>query len=143
MAWKYETKSLETIYELLKQEPVHPDYHILKETARKAFEVAAFFEENGVNEEFVRKYLDNQLPRDALCDLHMMSSVLHPSIMDGERVYSFSHKEWLGDLSKAKQQWLWKYEGVDSAVWQEETLSKLLTRYNELQNLALSYSLRS
>lgn len=143
MAWKYETKSLETVYELLNQEPVHPDYEILKETARKAYEVAIFFEEQGVNEEFVRKYLNDQLPCDALCDLHLMSSVLHPSTTDGERVYSFSHKEWLGDLAKAKQRWLWTYEGVDCVAWQEDTLSKLVSYYNELQSLALSYSLRS
>lgn len=144
MAYRYETMSLKAIYRLLDEHNhIHPDYNIIKVFAKKAYEVAKVFEEKGMNEEFIVKYLDNQLPCDALCEFGLTASVLHPNnIPIEDRIYSFSHNEWLTSLRLTKLQWTWKHSEKEVLEeTQKNKIQKLKKNYEELQELALSYKL--
>ena len=141
MAWIYETKPLSTIYQLLRRHQTHPDYNILKEIARKAYHVALFFENEGFNDEFVRKYLNDELPCDAMAKFHLKSSVLGSStdvVLDN--VYSISHTHWLYDLAEVKLRWSWKQPDADLAVTQDKKFTQLMNKYHDIQCLALSYT---
>lgn len=142
MTWRYETMSLNEIYRLLnEQNHIHPDYDTIKLIAKKAYEVANVFEEKGMNEELIVKYLNNQLPCDALCEFGLTTSVLYPSEMSIEdRIYSCSHKEWLNSLNLTKLQWTWKQHDIKLEETQTIKLKKVLDSYKELQELALSYN---
>ena len=142
MAWNYETTPLVMIHMLIKQEQPHPDLKFLKETSKKAFEVAVFFEENKVEEEFVNKYLNNELPYDALSKLYLKSCVISnycDDENDTEHVYSTSHKQWLDELKKAKNVWCWKHHDMDIETSQKNTLTMLMDSFEKLQTLAWSY----
>lgn len=133
MSWKYETKSLFDIYELMREYPLHPDYAIFKATAKMAYDIAVFFEQEGIDEDLVRKYLNNELPYDALSKFHLKCAVLHQETEEDE-VYSCSHKRWLYKLAHVKATWNWEGNNKDDAV------ARLMSKYDELQNLALSYT---
>ena len=140
MSWKYETKELSVIYEMLKADERHPDYALLRATAKKACDVALFFSENEMNEEFIKKYLNNKLEIDALTPFHFASSVLCPPEMEiGDCMYSYSHKQWLYSLSQVKLKWTWETEGQSLEELQNTKIERLVTSYNQLQELALSY----
>lgn len=133
MAWKYETKSLTDIYELLSEHPSHPECRIIKAVAKMAYEVALFFEDQGVNEAFVKKYLNGELPYDALSKLHLKCTVLH-QVCEDSQVFSSSHKRWLYKLAKVKATWHWP------TTDKQQALESLMTKFDELQSLALSYT---
>lgn len=149
MAWNYETMPLAVVHRLIELEQPHPDLKFLKETAKKAFEVAVYFEENRVDDEFVQKYLNNELPYHALSKLYLKSSVLHKdkgededgneNDNDVEHVYSTSHKQWLNELKKAKNTWYWKHQDIDIETSQKNTLTSLMESFEKLQTLAWSY----
>lgn len=136
MAWKYETKSLNDIYELMNEHPSHPEYYTMMAIARMAYHVALFFEDQGVNEDFVKKYLNGNLPYDALSQFHLKCAVLHQEEECAE-IFSNSHKRWLYKLAKVKSMWHWPTCQKDEAV------ADLTMHYTELQNLALSYTFTS
>lgn len=133
MSWKYETKSLFDIYELMEEHPLHPDYPIFKAIAKMAYDIAVFFEDEGVNEELVKKYLNDELPYDALSKFHKKCMVLHQESGEDD-IYSSSHKRWLYKLAKVKATWHWHSSQKD------EVLAKVMSKYDELQSLALSYT---
>lgn len=145
MSWKYEIRTLSEIYRLIEQGNSHPDYDTLKLIAKKAYKVAQLFEEKGMNEELIIKYLNNQLPCDALCEFGLITSVLYPSdvpIID--RIHSYSHNQWLNSLNRTKLKWTWKRTNetdIDLEETQEVKIKNLLDNYNELQKLALSYDI--
>jgi hypothetical protein len=119
---------------------IHPDFDILKVIAKKAYEVAKVFEEKGMNEELIIKYLNNQLPCDALCEFGLTTSVLCPDeVPIADRIYSCSHKEWLNSLNRTKLQWTWKQTDIELEETQGVKLKKVLDNYKKLQQLALSY----
>lgn len=121
-------------------EHIHPDLDILKNITKKAYEVARFFEDNEMNEEFIVQYLNDKLPCDALCKFYLTSSVLHPEEVEmQDRVFSYSHKEWLNKLNRTKLQWTWKQVDVELEDTQSKKLEVIMNTYNELQKLALSY----
>lgn len=133
MSWKYETKSLSDIYELMNDHPLHPDYHILKAVARMAYDIAVFFEQEGVNEDLIRKYLNDELPCDALSKFHKKCMVLHQETGEDD-IFSSSHKRWLYKVAKVKATWNWP------GIQKEDAVTRLMAKYDELQNLALSYA---
>lgn len=141
MTWRYETISLNEVHRLLdEQNHVHPDYNILKIISKKSYEVAKVFEEKGMNEEFIVKYLNNQLPCDVLCEFGLITSVLYPSdIPIEDRTYSYSHSKWLNVLSRTKLHWTWEQPDIKLEETQRNKLQSVLDTYNELQQLALSY----
>lgn len=115
----------------------HIDEENLFHTIYMAYKVACTFDEV-VTEEFVRQYLDHQVPADALCELGLACSVLYPS--NEERtvdnyMYSFSHGKWLEALRHLKLTWSWKgtYQ-----VCREDALSSLMNDYYCIQRLAHS-----
>jgi len=121
-------------------EHIHPDFDILKNIAKKAYEVARFFEDNEMDEEFIVNYLNDKLPCDALCKFYLVSSVLHPEEVEIQyRIFSYSHKKWLNKLSCTKLQWTWKHVDVELVETQKKKLETVLNSYKELQKLALSY----
>lgn len=142
MAWKYETKTLEEVYNILNNvEYIHTDYEILKNIAEKAYKVALFFEENGMNKEFIINYLDDKLEYGSLCKYGLTSSVLYPDNIDiDKRIYSCSHKEFLNTLNVTKLYWNREIEGSDINEVQKAKVKKIVRIYNELQSLALSYN---
>lgn len=145
MTWKYETKSLENIYSMMlnNEEHIHPDYDILKDIAEKAYKVALYFEAEGINDEFVMKYLDNDLPWNVLSEFGLVSTVLYPMDMDEEdRLFSCSHRQWLTELSRVKLHWDWKQPEADLQDTQSRKLESILKSYKELQELALSYEVK-
>lgn len=141
MHWKYETLSLKDVHSMMdKKDHIHPDYDMLKQIAKKAYEVAKVFEEEGMNEEFITKYLDDKLPCDALCRFGLVSSVLYPEDVDvQDRIYSCSHKKWLNTLNRTKLHWTWEEAGVELKDTQSQKLKTVLDSYKELHELALSY----
>ena len=141
MTWRYETHSLEDIYSMLNdKEHVHPDFDTLKIVAKKAYDVAKYFEEHQMSEDTIIQYLNNHLPCDTLCKFGLVSSVLHPDDVDEElRVFSYSHRQWLSKLSRTKLKWTWEEPGVELEDIQTSKLKSLVENYNLLQELALSY----
>jgi hypothetical protein len=132
MSWKYETKSLADIYQLMEEHLLHPDYPIFVDIAKMAYDIAVFFENEGVNEELVKKYLNDELPYDALSKFHQKCMVLHQESGEDD-IFSSSHKRWLYKLAKVKATWHWPDTQKD------EALAKVMSKYDELQSLALSY----
>ena len=141
MSWRYENRSLKNIHSLMNDtEHNHQDLAILRIIAKKAYSVGKFFEENEMNEEFIVKYLDDKLSCDALCELHLVSSVLYPQKVEVEdRIFSYSHKQWLNKLTHTKLHWTWKEVNIDLNETQSKKLEMILDSYKELQELALSY----
>lgn len=142
MAWKYETRSLQDIYSMRVDEEghKHPDYKVLKVVAEKAYNVALYFEEHGMNEDMIMLYLDNKLSRDVLCEFGLVSSVLYPMDVDeDDRIFSISHKKWINKLSCTKLYWNWKQPEVELQNTQSVKLEKIVKKFKELQELALSY----
>jgi hypothetical protein len=133
--------SLSEIYRMLNDDNhIHPDLNILKVIARKAYEVAKFFDENGMNDEFIMKYLNNELQFDALCEFGLTTSVLHPTeVAIEDRIYSCSHNQWLNSLNRTKLQWTWKQADMELEETQKVKLQNLVNSYKKLQQLALSY----
>lgn len=134
--------SLHEIYRLLDEHNhIHPDYDTIKVIAKKAYEVAKVFKDKGMNEDLIVRYVDNQLPCDALCEFGLTTSVLHPiEVAIEERIYSYSHNEWLNSLCRTKLQWTWKQPDIELDETQKIKLQKVLNSYEELQKLALSYN---
>lgn len=141
MTWRYETRSINEVHNMLKRyNNDHPDYDVLKVIAKKALEVAKMFKDGGMNEEFIVKYLNDQLPCDALCKFGLTASVLSPSDVPlMERIYSYSHNQWLNTLCRTKLQWTWEVPKQELQETQRIKLQKLLDTYHDLQRLALSY----
>jgi hypothetical protein len=141
MTWKYETRSLSEIYRLMAEdEHIHPDFEELQVIANKAYKVAKVFEEKGMCDELIIKYLNNELECDALCELGLTTSVLYPSDVSVEdRIYSYSHNQWMNSLHRTKLQWTWKETNINLEDTQSNKLQRLLNSYKELQQLALSY----
>lgn len=132
MAYKYETMRLEQVHELLHSN--HPDDDNLWYTAFMAYKVAVMFEQV-VNEQFVRDYLTDQLPFDALCELSLAYCVLYPPAEERDEdnyMYSFSHGKWLDALRHVKLQWTWNVGA------QEAKVKKLMSDFDNLQELAFS-----
>lgn len=142
MTWRYEARSLNDINRLINEcEHIHPQHSILKGISKKAYEVAKVFEAKGMNEEFIVKYLNDELPCDALCEYVLTASILHPTdIPIEERIHSYSHSEWLTSLNRTKLQWTWKQPDIELEITQRKKLQKILDSYNKLQKLALSYT---
>lgn len=136
MSCKYETSSLFDIYGLMNEHPLHPDYHIIKAIAKVAYDIAVFFEQEGVNEKFVKMYLNGELPYDALSKFHLKCLVLHQEEECAE-IFSNSHKRWLCKLAKVKLMWHWP------TCQKDEALANLMMYYTEIHNLALSYTCTS
>jgi hypothetical protein len=132
---------LSEIYRMLDDDNhIHPDFNILKVIARKAYEVAKVFEENGMNDELIVKYLNNELHCDALCEFGLTTSVLYPNeVPINDRIYSCSHNQWMNSLNRTKLQWTWKEHDILLEDTQKVKLQNLVNSYKKLQQLALSY----
>lgn len=143
MTWRYETISLNEVYRMMSLEEdnhIHPDYDTLKLIAKKANEVAKVFEKEGMNDDLIVRYLNDELPCDAICEFGLTASVLYPNECPIEdRIYSRSHKEWLNSLNRTKLQWTWEQPEIKLEETQKVKLQKVLDSYYELQQLALSY----
>lgn len=124
MTWQYENKPLNYIKNLLESHPNHVHKSVLEYTAYMAYKVAIEFEKI-VDERFIRQYLEYQLPYDALSELFLKASVVYCQ----DEMYSYSHKEWLQQLIKAKQSWAYEKNN-------RKTFNTIITSYNELQTLA-------
>lgn len=141
MSWKYETQSLEELYSMINDKThIHPELDILNELVEKAYNVAVFFEENGMNEQLIINYLNGKLECDALCKFGLAASVLYPEDIEiTKRDHSCSHKQWLSALHFTKLQWTWNNPNESLAETQNRKLTSILESYKELQQLALSF----
>lgn len=141
MTWRYETHTLDDIYSMMNDtERVHPYYDILKKLADKAYQVALYFKENGMNEDLIMKYLNGQLECDALCKFGLTASVLYPEDVNIEdRIHSYSHNTWLNELNRVKLQWTWKHPHEELEETQKTKFNGIVNKYKEIQQIALSY----
>lgn len=120
--------SLEQVYRALSSEADAEDRRRLKKLAADACAAAARFDAV-VDEDFVRKYLADDLPIDALCELTL-------SVSTGGDSYSVSHQRWLHELRLAKMIWDRK---AATPQYREGTIAELMLNLRLLQKMAAQY----
>lgn len=116
--------------------PINVIYHLLDikkgdkthilDTAKKAYNVAKHFE--FIDKQWIKKYLNDELPLDALCNLSLKANIL----TEGD--YSVSHTAWLNRLRQRKLD-LHHKEVTTSHVFVEDLYDDLL----KLQSICSMY----
>ena len=125
--YKYELYTLPKIISMIQENK--GDDKILKEVADKAYKVACQFKKV-VSKKFLLKYLNDDLPIDALSSLSLKACTLNQENNGG--MFSNSHTQWLYNVRNTKLIWEHKYTN------QKELLDSLIKQYNEIQSLAFS-----
>lgn len=97
MAYRYETKSLYEIYNMLDSKLGNRS--ALIEVAEMAYFTALKFQDI-VTKEWIVAYLNDDLPMDSLSYLSLVASVLYKD--DGLNMFSLSHSHWLSSLRQCK-----------------------------------------
>lgn len=126
MAKGYETLPLQHVCELLENNK--GDIKTLRSVADKAYKVACEFDKV-INKAFLIKYLNYQLPVDALCSLSLKACLLNQE--QNGRMYSVSHTHWLNEVRRTKLVWDRK------STNQRESLDNLMHHYQIIQDLAV------
>jgi hypothetical protein len=125
MSWKYENLQIEDLYNKIQNTTY--DNPILKNMALKAFSAAKIFEEYGMNEELVLKFLNGKLEVGPFSELFVATSY------QNTESFSRSHYNWLYELNVTKLKWDWYPE------LQNTKLQTLMEKYQTIQEFALSY----